>query len=268
MNDIKDAKQALQRIEESELQVQPATTMLSIIARAAADPAVDLDKMERLLAMQERLVARDAELAFNSAMRDVQSKVRYVQKDAKNPSTNSTYTRLETLNKAIVPVATEAGFSLSFGTADCPMADALRITCTVLHSGGHSRLYQCDVPIDMLGAKGNPNKTKTHGYGSSLSYGRRYLTLLIFNISTGEDDDGNAAGGSVEGPEVLIGLRAMLWQLLQKHGKVQKGQTWDSARQVLVDEMIIDADVPINDMDASAFRKALARAKSKLEGAQ
>jgi hypothetical protein len=33
----------------------------------------------------------------------------------------------------------------------------------------------------------------THGFGSALSYGRRYLKLLIFDIAT-TDDDGNAAG--------------------------------------------------------------------------
>lgn len=264
---MSDPKQALQRLDSEVAQRQePSATMLSIIARAAADPSVDVNKMERLMAMQERLVARDAELAFNSAMRDVQAKVKYVQKDAKNPSTNSHYTRLETLNRAIVPVATDAGFSLSFGTADCPVADSLRITCTVLHSAGHSRQYQCDVPLDVAGAKGNPNKTRTHGYGSSLSYGRRYLTLLIFNVSTGEDDDGNAAGGGAEGPEVIVGLKALVWRLLAKHGRVQNGQTWREARQFLTDEMLLDPELSPDDLDAAGWRKLLAASTKKLEG--
>jgi hypothetical protein len=46
------------------------------------------------------------------------------------------------------------------------------------------------------GAKGGETKTATHGFGSSMSYGRRYLTLLIFNIST-TDDDGNGATGAI-----------------------------------------------------------------------
>ena len=29
-------------------------------------------------------------------------------------------------------------------------------------------------------------------------YGRRYLTCMIFNIPTGDDDDGNAAGSKVK----------------------------------------------------------------------
>jgi hypothetical protein len=47
------------------------------------------------------------------------------------------------------------------------------------HTAGHSRHYQADVPIDNTGPKGAQNKTMTHGFGSALSYGRRYLKLLI-----------------------------------------------------------------------------------------
>ena len=34
-----------------------------------------------------------------------------------------------------------------------------------------------------------------------MAYGRRYLTALAFNLATGDDDDGNAAGGD---PVLLI----------------------------------------------------------------
>lgn len=261
---MNDPKQAVAVIDN----LPPATTsMVEVISRAARDPSVDMDKMERLLAMQERITARDAEMAFISAMCQVQSRIRYVKKDAKNPSTNSHYTRLETLNKAVMPIATECGFSLSFGTADCSLPDSIRVTCTVLHSGGHSKTFQVDVPIDILGAKGNPNKTKTHGYGSALSYGRRYLTLLIFNVSTGEDDDGNSASAEGNNQEILIGLKTMLWNLLKKHLDIS---TWDQARQWLTDEDIIEPEMDMKALqaDADRMRAAMAKAKAKLEAKQ
>jgi len=52
-----------------------------------------------------------------------------------------------------------------------------------------------DMAIDDVGIKGSPNKTIPHAEGSSFLYGRRYLTCLIFNVPTGDDDDGNGAGG-------------------------------------------------------------------------
>jgi hypothetical protein len=40
--------------------------------------------------------------------------------------------------------------------------------------------------------RGSPNKTAIHGFGSAMSYGRRYLLLLIFNLAMRhEDNDGN-----------------------------------------------------------------------------
>jgi ERF superfamily protein len=56
------------------------------------------------------------------------------------------------------------------------------------------------MPADGKGAKGGDVMTKTHATGSALTYGRRYLLALIFNLAIGElqDDDGNAAGHNHE----------------------------------------------------------------------
>jgi hypothetical protein len=100
---------------------------------------------------------------------------------------------LEAVSEAIDPVFRRHGFSSSFGTADCPMPGHYRVTCRLSHIGGHHRDYQADVPADTTGIKGTQNKTSTHGFGSALSYGRRYLKLLIADVPT-TDDDGRAAG--------------------------------------------------------------------------
>jgi len=178
--------------------VSDTAAILQVIDRAASNPDVDIEKMERLLAMQERIFERNAEQAFNEAMRAAQSDMPQVTRDAENQQTRSRYARLETLSKAMKPVVTRHGFSMSYGTADSPLDGHYRITCRVSHVGGHSRDYHADVPADMTGMKGNQNKTATHGFGSTMSYGRRYLAMLIFDIAmTNEDDDGNRCGGQV-----------------------------------------------------------------------
>jgi hypothetical protein len=116
-----------------------------------------------------------------------------VLKNRKNPETHSTYADLEQISRLMDPIIYKHGFSMSFGTADCPYPSHYRVTCSVSHTGGFSKEYQADVPIDNTGPKGSQNKTMTHGFGSALSYGRRYLKLLIFDIAT-TDDDGRAAG--------------------------------------------------------------------------
>lgn len=178
-------------------QVEPAMSesaaLMQVISRAATDPAYDIDKMERLFKMHEAIVARNAEQAFNAAMAEVQSKSRRVAADSENKQTHSEYASYAALDRALRPIYTEAGFSLSFGTGETTQPDVVLVVCTVSHKAGHSRTYQIPMPADGKGAKGGDVMTKTHATGSATSYGMRYLLKMIFNIATGEDDDGNGA---------------------------------------------------------------------------
>lgn len=172
--------------------VSEAASMLAMIERMANNPSVDIDRLERLIAMKEKIDQQAAERAFNSSMRDAQAEIPQILRAAKNEQTRSKYALLEAINAKIVPIVTKHGFSMSFGTADSPHAKHYRITCLVSHLSGHSRDYYADIPIDDAGMAGKVNKTATHAFGSTMSYGRRYLTLLIFNVATtGEDNDGN-----------------------------------------------------------------------------
>lgn len=165
--------------------------LLQVIARAAADPQVDIDKMERLLAMQERVMERNAEAAFNEAMRAAQADMRQVATDANNSQTRSRYATYAAIDAALRPVYTQHGFSISFGTGDAPEG-YVRVLAYVSHVGGHTRQYKADMPADGKGAKGGDVMTKTHAFGAGTSYGMRYLLKMIFNVAVGEYDlDGN-----------------------------------------------------------------------------
>lgn len=169
-----------------------STALISVIERAARDPNIDIDKMERLLAMQERIFARTAEADFNAAMSDCQGRMPRIFPTYKNEQTNSFYAALEEIDVVARPIYTGFGFALSFGTEDCPIKDFYRQTCKVSHRGGHSEMRHADLPIDNVGLKGNPNKTGIQGFGSTMTYGQRYITKLVFNIVIGgEDNDGN-----------------------------------------------------------------------------
>ena len=64
-----------------------------------------------------------------------------------------------------------------------------------MHEAGHTKRYHVDLPIDSTGIKGSVNKTGVHANGSTYSYARRYLTMMIFNVVlTNEDNDGNVDG--------------------------------------------------------------------------
>lgn len=169
-----------------------SATLLSIISRAASDPAMDVQRLEKLLEMYERITARSAEQAYHAAMSSAQAEMRAIATDANNPQTKSRYASFVALDRALRPIYTNHGFSLSFDTADGAPADHVRLVCKVSHRDGHAERPRIDMPADGKGAKGGDVMTKTHATGAAMTYGQRYLLKMIFNIAVGEDLDGNA----------------------------------------------------------------------------
>ena len=178
--------------EVAKKQEQPneVAGMLAMIERAATNPDVDVEKMERLYKMYSDMAAQRARQAFNQGMMQAQSKMGRISADATNPQTKSRYASYHALDKALRPIYTEHGFSLSFDTGDAPQENYVRVLCHVSHEDGDTRTYHADMPADGKGAKGGDVMTKTHAAGSAMSYGMRYLLKLIFNVAVGEDGIG------------------------------------------------------------------------------
>lgn len=189
--------------------VEFGASLVEVISKAARDPSVDIDKMERLIALHERIQAQQAEQAFNEAMNAAQSEMRQIGADASNPQTRSRYATFAKLDKVLRPIYTSHGFSLSFDEGDAPKDDYIRVLCYVSHIAGHTRTYRRDMPADGKGAKGGDVMTKTHAAGAAGSYGARYLLKGIWNVSVGDDDDdGNVKGDPINSEQsaVLNGL--------------------------------------------------------------
>lgn len=174
--------------------VTDAAGLMQVITRAASDPGMDVEKLERLMSLYERVNASSAEQSYHEAMNMAQSEMGPVAVDATNPQTKSKYASYPALDKALRPIYTRHGFSLSYDTGDSPKPDHVRVLVRVAHRDGHKEVHHADMPADGMGAKGGAVMTKTHATGAAFSYGQRYLLKLVFNISTGEaDDDGNGA---------------------------------------------------------------------------
>jgi hypothetical protein len=187
---MKDAQVAT--VERAVALPSNATSLLQAITQAASNPQVDIEKMERLMQMHERIVAREAEGVFNSAMRDCQAEMRPIATDAENPQTRSKYATHGKLDGALRPVYTKHGFSISYDEGDSPKPEHVRVLAYVSHIAGHTRTYHKDMPADGKGAKGGDVMTKTHASGAADSYGKRYLLKNIWNVAIGEEDkDGN-----------------------------------------------------------------------------
>jgi hypothetical protein len=197
-----ERKSAVAKIEEP-------SSLLAVIARAASDPSVDLDKMDRLLQMQERLETRAAEAEFNEAMTAAQTEMGRIKTNKENTQTHSRYADYASLDRALRPIYTKHGFALSFNTEEGAPAETVRVVCFVSR-GGYTRTYRVDMPADGKGAKGNDVMTKTHATGAAMTYGMRYLLKMVFNVAIGEDDtDGNMPGATIS-EEQAEELKAIL----------------------------------------------------------
>ncbi|MCW8960164.1 MAG: ERF family protein [Ignavibacteriaceae bacterium] len=180
----------------NDLAVKQNDSMMALVEKVVSDPNLDASKLEKLLDMQERIFDKNAEIAFNEDMAKVQSEIKPIINESHNGQTKSKYTKLDSIVKYCSPIWTSYGFALSFGSDKSSLENHIGITCIVSHSQGFSRNYRWDLPLDDVGIKGSKNKTAIHASGSTMSYGRRYLTCLIFNIVTQDDDDGNAANST------------------------------------------------------------------------
>lgn len=170
-----------------------SVSLIQVIERASNNPDTDIEKMERLMQMYERIESKKAEKAFSAAMTLAQSQVGRVATDASNSQTHSHYATYAALDRVMRPIYVQAGFSLSFDTEESTKYECVRVVCFVSHRDGYTRKHHVDMPADGKGAKGNDVMTKTHATGSATQYGMRYLLKMIFNIAIGSDDDGNGA---------------------------------------------------------------------------
>ena len=167
-------------------------SLINVIAAAAADPNTDVAKLTALIALQRDQIAEAARIAFVRDMAAAQAKMVPVVRGAENTHTNSKYARLEDVDRAIRPIITEYGFSATFANPE-EADDGIVITCDLAHREGHIRHYRLAGRLDGVGAQGKANKTPIQALGSTVSYLRRYLKLMIFDLAlTNEDNDGNA----------------------------------------------------------------------------
>jgi len=181
--------------------------MIGVIERAAHSTEVDVEKMERLLAMQERILARDAVMQFNAAMAEMQSEMPEITERGQikvNSQVRSTYATFEDINDAVKPVLQRHGFAMTFRTE--VKDNQIIVTGVLMHKAGHREETSLPLPSDTSGSKNT-----VQAIGSSVSYGKRYVMSALLNITTrGDDDDGQAAGTEYIDEKQAADLNALL----------------------------------------------------------
>lgn len=192
----------IQVVEGGAVDAMPAPLadpMISMIERIALDPNADLDKLERMLAMKERLDAQNAKVAFAHALSAARADMPPIIKDATVDFTSQkgrTHYQHETLAgiaKAIDPILSSNGLSYRFWTNQ---ADGrVLVTCIISHRCGHSEETTLAGSPDQSGSKNS-----FQAVGSAVTYLQRYTLKAALGLSAEVDDDGQGAASRQDAP--------------------------------------------------------------------
>lgn len=171
----------------------PLSETAALVERLALNRDVDVDKLAKIIELHERVLDRKAEEAFNQDFLAMQPDMPEIDERGqilnRNGEVQSRYALFEDIQKTIKPILIRHGFALSFRT-EWPDTTHAKTVGILTHHQGHSRTSEFLSAADTSGSK-----NAVQGLGSATSYGRRYTTIDLLNITTrGKDDDGKKAG--------------------------------------------------------------------------
>lgn len=172
--------------------VAPQEQHMQLI-QLAVEKGADIEKLEKLMDLQDRFEAKNARKAFFNALSKFQSELPVIKKqglasfDHKNGGGNTSYTyaKLEDIAKAIKPLLSANG--LSYRYEQQSDQQCLTIVCIVTHEEGHEERTQMSGFPDQSGKK-NPIQQ----IASTVSYLRRYTLTGALGITVSDEDDDGA----------------------------------------------------------------------------
>ena len=183
------------KVNESMPAVEQTTGLVRMIEQVCLNPNMDVEKLERMLDMQERVLDRQAEQSFQIAMADMQAELPAIERNGEisiRGQVQSRFAKFEDINKAVLPILQKHGFSITFETNQGQ--GFVSVIGVLRHKDGHKMSTMLQIPLDTSGSK-----NAVQAVGSSVSYGKRYVMSALLNITTtDDDDDGQAAVPAVD----------------------------------------------------------------------
>lgn len=167
--------------------------IFQIIERAARDPSVDIDKMQRLMDMHRDMQRDRAAVAYAEAFAEMQPHLPIIPEHGEGHN-KASYALWEDVNELIKPVLGQYGFGLAFKVKNAQ--NGVEVTAICKHREGHTEETSMSFPMDTSG-----NKNAIQAHGSSISYGKRYTATALLNLTSRKDptdDDGKATGKAVD----------------------------------------------------------------------
>lgn len=198
------AKKALAR-----KMVVPPSTLIASPAEAirqAVKEGADLDKLEKLLALQERWDANQAKKAYHQAMAQFKANPPKIEKDKNVAYKEVRYSHASLANVCEKVNAELSKHGLSASWIPKQNNEGISITCKITHILGHSEEATLSAPADTSGSKNS-----IQAIGSTITYLQRYTLFSATGLAANDqDDDGKASEVEHISDDQAIHIRNLL----------------------------------------------------------
>ena len=170
-------------IEPQSMAITPMTMLNMAVSQGA-----DLDKLEKLMALQERWEANEARKAFAEALTAFKAvpisigKDKHVSFATSKGKTEYNHATLGNVCNVIGEELSKHGLSYRWNTVQAE--GKIKVSCVLMHVKGHSESISLEASADDSGGKNN-----IQAIGSTVSYLQRYTLLAITGTATQEQDD-------------------------------------------------------------------------------
>jgi hypothetical protein len=171
-------------VQENQIQATTPDQLLTL----AVDKNLDIDKLEKLLAMKERWDKEQARKDFFSALSDFQIECPELRKTKKvsfntksGGLTEYNYAPLADIDRQIKKVMKDKGLSKRWEITD--VNGKTKVTCLITHVNGHTERTEMESASDESGGK-NAIQAK----GSAIEYMKRYTLIGALGLTTADTD--------------------------------------------------------------------------------
>jgi len=223
----------------------PATLM-----RIALTQGESLEKIERMLELQEKWDGLQAKKAYTEAMANFKKNPPRIERDRTveyqvgNKTTRYSHADLASASEKINRALSLYGLSASWKTEQDN--DSIAVTCTITHKLGHSENTSLTASPDTSGSKNS-----IQAIGSTISYLSRYTLLALTGLAAhGQDDDGKTTSEEIDDlidDKQLITLRDMM-------------NSTDISVKVFLKSLKVDE---LKDLPAKDYKKAFSILKAR-----
>ncbi|MBL4886791.1 MAG: ERF family protein [Planctomycetaceae bacterium] len=173
-----DSTEVIKQEPKAVVQVASAQGLLEMAITSGAD----IDKLERLMQLQERYEAKNARSSFTQALGMFQANCPSIKKLKQGH--NSKYAPLEDIISQVKQVMFQSGLCYSFSQKQAD--NQIEVSCHLSHVDGHTETVSMRSEADKSG-----NKQPIQAIASTVQYLRRYtFTGVTGIVPCDEDSDG------------------------------------------------------------------------------